>query len=91
MVTSKDQLTTQQIFVFPNPSNGQTSIKISNPVSQDLDIQIVNLEGKTIYQSKLNAGQTEHSIKLSDISAGVYAIHVKGNGIFSTQKWVVKP
>lgn len=91
LVTSKDQLATQQIFVFPNPSNGQTSIKISNPVSQDLDIQVINLEGKTIYQSKLNVGQTEHSIKLSDISAGVYAIHVKGNGIFSTQKWVVKP
>ena len=71
-----------EIKVFPNPSN--ESISVNMPISDDVDYQIVSLEGKIIKSGTLS--NTLPSVDISSLSNDIYFLKINNEVL----KFVVK-
>ena len=64
-------LTTNNVTFYPNPSSGL--IQITN-LSDLKSIRIYNLFGSLLHEEKPVAGETEHSLNLSQLAKGTYRV-----------------
>ena len=70
--------------MYPNPTNGN---KVYFNLSQDTHIQIYNVLGKLVLNTKLSREQ--NSINVTDLSKGVYMVKIK-TGTQATLKKLIK-
>jgi thiol-disulfide isomerase/thioredoxin len=82
---STQELTLTEAQVFPNPSNGNVSIRFNNTISSDVTIQVVNLVGQVVYTANETtvAGSNAFDMNLTDLTEGQYIVKI-GNGIEQT-------
>ena len=66
---------TNEINIFPNPSNGIIQISSNNDFSS---VTIINIFGKIVYQTENDNDKTE-IIDISGINAGIYIVQIKSN------------
>lgn len=81
-----------EVSVFPNPSDGNQTIKLKLPQATELSFSIIDNSGKQIYQQQLGAlssGEHTFPIDWSDSSQGSYVIILKSND-FSVSKKLIK-
>ena len=71
--------------VFPNPTNGLLNLRIAN-YSGDLNIQVVDLNGRIIKEVKTADFNSETTLDLNQVQTGVYLVKVKGTDINFTKK-----
>jgi hypothetical protein len=82
-----------EVSVFPNPSDGNQSVKLKLPQATELSFSIIDNYGKQIYQQQLVAlscGEHTFPIDWSNSSAGSYTIILKSNGFSVTKKLIKK-
>ena len=74
--TIKPETTT--VSIFPNPTNGQVSLKFISTEDKIGLIEIKNLLGQTILTKKISfvRGDNEIQIDISDVTGGLYFIQV---------------
>ena len=80
------------IDVFPNPSNGNQTLRIKLPKASELLIAVIDISGKIIIQQNLGMlPKGEHSIPLewSHAASGSYSI-VLNSKDFSVSKKLIK-
>lgn len=79
------------ILLFPNPSNDRSYLKIWRDKSnhQDFSIQIINLIGQIVYETKNILLNDVFAIDTSQLSPGTYIFKVSNSEIVLTQKLVV--
>ncbi len=75
------------ISVYPNPSNGVFSLSVNN-FNPNSTVEITNLAGKTIYSNNLTSNNS--SIDITGIETGVYFIKVKSNTGTDIQKLIIQ-
>jgi hypothetical protein len=70
-----------EIAIFPNPSNGITTVEVSGDVNNDATIEIIDLTGRMIYSEKMNASANfaEAFIDVSDFKTGSYLVKITTN------------
>lgn len=77
--------------VFPNPVNSRANIQFNLTESATVNITLVNVLGEAVkantYQFK--AGAQNVTFNVTDVTAGVYFIHLDINGQTTTQKITV--
>jgi hypothetical protein len=82
----------QQISLYPNPNNGNFTIQLKNTTDKNGTITIVDMLGKTVYETiyKLNGNEDIISISQLHLKAGTYNITI-GNkdGAASRESFVV--
>jgi photosystem II stability/assembly factor-like uncharacterized protein len=62
------------VLVYPNPSNGIINVSVPYSTKGDIDIQVINMDGKIIYE------KTE--VKLSNNFTSVINLNGQPNGIY---------
>lgn len=67
--------TNENINVFPNPNNGLFNVEIN--VIGEFTLEVINLVGQLVYQSKLSSGINKVELKTK---SGVYYYNVTENG-----------
>jgi Secretion system C-terminal sorting domain/Viral BACON domain len=68
------------VSIFPNPSQGLTSLSINSPVSGEALIQVFDLQGKEVLaQSRINLykGQNQQEIGTERLMPGTYIVRVQ--------------
>lgn len=70
--------------VYPNPTQGEVIVECEG-LSR---VRIVNAFGQTVYYAKHEGGQVR--IDLSQMTKGIYMMHIEANGGQTTQKIVVE-
>jgi len=87
-----DNSTSQEVFVYPNPTNGSFSIVINSLIYTELFIKIVDVQGKEIFSSveKDVRGSYTKQINLEDISKGMYYIILSSGSEIKTQKLIIQ-
>ena len=83
-VLSTQDVNTNNINVYPNPSNGWVNVELMN-VEGAKSITITDVLGKTIATQQISNGvQSTQRVDLSNAKAGVYFIQVQTNtGVYS--------
>jgi hypothetical protein len=66
------------VSVFPNPTNGNINLKINSQVKNEFEISIFNEFGKAVreYLKYSATGNDIYSIDVSDLSSGIYFVHL---------------
>lgn len=89
MVTGFNEIRQLQGKIFPNPSTGKFTLSMEKLPSKNCMINIFSLEGKKVYQQKLERAET--SVELSEIQEGVYLLHVNdGEKVYGSVKLLIK-
>jgi N-acetylneuraminic acid mutarotase len=90
--TRIEYLEEQITRIYPNPTNDILNIEFSNRDNQVLEIEILDITGKIIYQKeyKNNNAHFVEQLNLSDYKNGVYLVKVRQADRIYVRKVVVK-
>ena len=84
--TEELSVTDVQFTVFPNPSDGEITIALSNHSTSVMDVLIADLSGKTIFEKTVKTARQEHSetLNISTLPKGIYLMRITtGNKEFT--------
>jgi PKD repeat protein len=84
-------LLSNSLEVFPNPSNGQFDIIISNADDGIAELRIISQIGQLLYINHLNVTKEANrfSFDLSSYTQGIYILEAKINGTSSKAKLII--
>lgn len=74
---------------FPNPFNGQTTIKITNNKLQVVEITVYDVLGrliKTLYKGELEKGNYNFQLNSTGLPSGTYIVLLKSPSLIKTHK-----
>jgi hypothetical protein len=74
------------ISVVPNPAHNMANLHIALANDANLQLKVVDMVGKTVYinSAVYNAGNHTISLPAQQMAAGMYTIHISGEGWNST-------
>jgi hypothetical protein len=72
---------TEEIFVYPNPSKEQIHVVINPPadIKDEYEVIIQDMTGRVL--RRLNTTSRNNTIKVDDLSQGMYMIHIRSNEV----------
>ena len=78
--------------IYPNPNNGTFNLSIKNSESTDLNVNIQNVLGQSVYSEALNnVSQLNKQINLSNLDSGIYTVIISDkNGLSSSEKIIIQ-
>jgi|688.fasta_scaffold00363_19 hypothetical protein len=74
----------EHINLFPNPNNGEFTIKLNNKAS----VIIFNMLGEIVYNAKLSEGSTK--INLSNLAKGTYIVNARFDDKLEVFKTIIE-
>jgi hypothetical protein len=81
----------KEIKVYPNPSDGIFNLEISNINAEKLNVSIIDLTGRVIFESTEEArGDYKKNIDLSAFAKGVYYLRLQAGSSTDTRKLVIQ-
>jgi hypothetical protein len=86
----KEEELAHEIAIYPNPTNGFTTVEVSGSVYNDASIELYDLSGRKLMQEKMNATQffAESFLDLSTMNAGTYLVRIITNQRVYTKELV---
>lgn len=89
---SKEPLELEELSMFPNPNNGIFTLKLQGESDAKVNVRILNVEGKTIYNEKLkpSGGLCTQEIDISGEGKGMYFLNIEQKGKYLSRKIVVQ-
>ena len=81
-----------ELLIYPNPNNGNFNLDFSNITADNLDIKIIDAQGKTVYTKELMnvAGSASEMVNLTSFGSGIYVVQITIDGSLSTARVSVK-
>lgn len=76
------------IRVFPNPSNGDITVRI-NQFTGKVNLQVIDLNGRVVYSLNNTDFSIEKSINLNQLQKGMYVIKIDGDNLQYTKKIIL--
>jgi hypothetical protein len=81
------------LIAYPNPSNGQFTVKIENALGGKYDLAITDMQGKAIEEQSLDleTGTTVVKLNLEGLQPGVYLLQFMQDGnMLQQQKLIIE-
>ena len=75
------------VKVYPNPSNGVVTIRVNKFIGK-MNIQIIDINGRVVYDQADDNFNTEKTINISSFQSGVYILKLTGDSLNYSQKVV---
>ena len=73
------------IRVYPNPTNGTINLRV-NQFSGKINIQMVDINGRTVFNQTDDNFNIEKTININSLQSGIYILKLSGNNLNYTQK-----
>ena len=91
-VKTVDMKTGLELSVYPNPTSENTNLIFRSDVEQRLNIQIIDITGKTTgsFTQNIDAGLSQIELSTSDLPAGIYQIIVRSDKGFLSETLVIE-
>ena len=91
---TKDNILSNSLAVFPNPNNGEFTISFDSQTNtkDNVNVSIYDISGRVVYNNSFlnNSLQFYETIKLNNVSAGLYIANISKGGSSTTHKIVIK-
>jgi PKD repeat protein len=87
-----NNLTSQGLSVYPNPSNGNITVEMQNWQSNETaTVNVIDATGKTVYQEQISNNLSgKANLQMSGMAEGVYQIQVTRAGQSNTSRIVIQ-
>ncbi|MFI4963319.1 MAG: T9SS type A sorting domain-containing protein, partial [Legionellales bacterium] len=86
-------LTTSNLVLFPNPSNGNMVLSgtVNVNVQSDINIEVIDMLGRNVYSGKTSPqnGAVQEQINLGNLPGGAYLLHVNSESINQVFHFVI--
>lgn len=76
----EEQFQALNVNVFPNPATDLIAVQIGGLMEDNVEVQLVDLTGKLVTSTRINAGQTIAYFDVATIYAGTYFVKLVLNG-----------
>lgn len=88
LVGVEENFMSNTLDIYPNPNNGSFTLRLNNFRSEELEINIINVDGKIVYKSQITNYLTQFDCGLKH---GIYIIKINGvkNKEILTKKIVI--
>jgi hypothetical protein len=80
LIDKKDYAINNEIRIFPNPTTRFVILNINSDIYKEINVQIINLVGKTLYHEDINLLSNELKIDFGDYSTGIYVVVITIDG-----------
>ena len=80
----------QNIIIFPNPTSDRLNIHVGGLNNQDLEVELLDLQGKIIQRTIINKGQTIGNFDIQNVYSGVYFVKFSYNGKNLSRKIIIE-
>jgi hypothetical protein len=88
---SVDEFSLDNLSIFPNPNQGEFTIKFSANSSENISIQVFDIRGRSILnKSYKNTGEFNQIIRLNNAQAGLYLLQINDGSRTVTKKIIVE-
>lgn len=87
---SESDFNNLKITVFPNPASNLIAVQVGHLVSNDLNVNLVDINGKILKTNKINKGQTITYFDTQTLYEWVYFVKISDQQHFTTHKIVIK-
>ena len=95
LTTDENPLNTSllNINIYPNPSRGQLNVVLDFIHTEKLDLQIIDISGKRLFQQTIPPAKNSNtiSIDIPHLASGMYLLQVKTKDFLKTAKFLVCP
>lgn len=78
------------VNVYPNPSNGLISIDLKGLLAENVQIEVFNQIGQSVYNAVYSESKSVFEIDLRGMTAGVYTIKLISNGQVISKRVVLQ-
>lgn len=89
MVSSSNEVASQSIEVYPNPTKEKLFIAFENAPAQPINIQWYNSAGVLVQEEQLTSFENVFELDTETLPQGLYWLRLSGNGLIKTQRVVV--
>lgn len=78
LVTAIEETISNQvkIKVFPNPASDAVNIRFDSPVDEEINLDILDSQGKLLKTDKIEPASVEKQINMQDMPGGIYYIRL---------------
>ena len=92
VTTGINEIGTQISYnLFPNPNGGEFTLNISSLQNQNVTINLVNINGKTVYSDILNVkGELNKKFDFTGYSKGIYFMRIIANNEVHNEKIIIQ-
>jgi len=91
-VLETDKAESSYIMLYPNPVNDQLQISYETQKTGNIQIEIVDLQGKVLLQQSINCqnGTNQAIIPVSQLAKGIYLCRLQSNDKVENIKFIKK-
>jgi photosystem II stability/assembly factor-like uncharacterized protein len=87
IVTALPTIVTEDLFaLYPNPTNEIINFNFTEPIQAQTFITISNTLGQTVKTERIPAGQSNYTMNLSGLAAGIYVVKTESSEGVSSAK-----
>ncbi len=86
----QEDLEWQKTIVYPNPSEGNITVRLSSTEALPSLMEIVDLSGKVVFRSKIDEPSHALQFDISTLSPGQYVVVLSGNSVFISEKLLIE-
>lgn len=80
-----EQITLEKISVYPNPSNDVLMVQINSLLTKDLEISLIDINGKLIDKKTIFQGSTIAYFDVSTLYKGIYFLKTNAGQVLEVQ------
>jgi hypothetical protein len=74
---SSDEFEFQDFALYPNPNNGNFTVKFTSASNNDIKINVHDMRGREVYEKSFsNTGAFNQNINLDKMQAGIYLVSI---------------
>ncbi len=80
----------ENFAIYPNPNNGNFTIKFNSLMSNDVNVEVFDIRGRKILSNTFsNSGNFNENINLGHVQSGMYLVNVSDGVKKTTRKIIV--
>ena len=87
--SANNKLLNFEMVALPNPTSDELVVQWSQPLTNDGNLYLADINGKVVLSNTINKGAMNHKIFLQHLSGGIYYIRLHSEGIQSTPLKVI--
>ncbi|MDF1575145.1 MAG: PKD domain-containing protein [Bacteroidales bacterium] len=79
------EIAEEKLAVYPNPANGFAYVNFGREIGQEGQLQIADLQGRTVMTTVLSPGYSIYKLEFKDLAPGIYLLRWIESGALSGQ------